>query len=82
MKDLPWELIEKIMKFKGAYDLDQRKRPYITTLHYLGNIIQYGVKRAIIHHKEIEALEQSYADSVGGYPIPVLRPKHSPFHQP
>ena len=82
MKDLPWELIEKIMKFTGAYHLDQHKRPQITTFHCLGNIIaKHGIKRAIIHHREMDALERSYADYVGGWPIPVLRPKHSPFHQ-
>ena len=82
MIDLPWELIEKIMKFKGAYHYEQHKRPYITTLHCLGKIIaDHGVKRAIIHHREMDVLERAYADYVGGWPIPVMRPKYSPFHQ-
>lgn len=82
MEDLPWELIEKIMKFSGAYHFEQNKRPYITTFHCLGYIIaEHGIKKALIHHREIDALERDYADSVGGWPIPVIRPKHSPFHQ-
>ena len=31
--------------------------------------------------REIDALERAYADYNEGWPIPVLRPKHSPFHQ-
>lgn len=82
MTDLPWELIEKIMKCSGAYHFEQRERPYITTFHLLGYIIaNQGIKRALIHHREIDALERAYADYHDIYPIPVLRPKHSPFHQ-
>ena len=82
MPQLPWEIVEKIMKFSGAYHFEQNKRPYITTLHLLGYIIaEHGIKKAIIHHREIDALERAYADYNEGWPIPVLRPKHSPFHQ-
>jgi len=82
MKDLPWELIEKIMKCSGAYHFEQNKRPYITTLHLLGYIIaERGIKTAIIHHREIDALERAYADCSEDWPIPVIRLKHSPFHQ-
>ena len=84
MKDLPWELIEKIMKYSGAYHFEQHSRPYITTFHCLGNIIaSHGIKRAIIHHREMDALEHSYAGILtgGAWLIPVLRPIHSPFHQ-
>ena len=82
MKDLPWEIVEKIMKLSGAYYFEQHKRPYITTFHLLGNIIaEHGIKKALIHHREINALERSYANYIEGWPIPVIRPKHSPFHQ-
>ena len=82
MPQLPWEIVEKIMKLSGAYHFEQHKRPYITTFHLLGNIIyKQGIKKAIIHHREIDQLERAYADYNEGWPIPVLRPKHSPFHQ-
>ena len=74
MADLPWEIVEKIMKFSGAYHFEQNKRPYITTLHLLGYIIaEHGIKKALIHHREIDALERAYADLHDIWPIQIGR---------
>lgn len=69
MKDIPFELIDYIMKYKGAYHLNNIHRPYIKTLKKFKNITQYGVKRVIIHHKEINALEKAYDNYLDDYPI-------------
>jgi hypothetical protein len=38
-------------------------------MYYLKNITQYGVTRALIHVKEMEALEKAYGNYLEGWPL-------------
>ena len=68
MLDIPFEIVDYIMKYKGAYYLNNNDRPYIKSIKQLKDITQYGVKRTIIHHKELNALEKAYDNYLEGYP--------------
>jgi len=71
MSDLPFELVDYIMKFSGAYYHNINERPYIKSINYLNVIIPcHGVARALIHLKELEALEKAYENYLEGWPIP------------
>lgn len=62
MSCLPEELIELIMHFAGAYSFVESERPYIADIQSIGNVvIEQGVKRSLLHLKEIVALRQAYA---------------------
>ena len=67
--DIPFELVDYIMKFAGAYNYNINKRPYIRSMYYLKNITQYGVTRALIHLKEMEVLGKAYGNFLEGWPL-------------
>jgi len=69
MKNIPFELVDYIMKFYGAYNYNINERPYIKSMYYLKNITQYGVARALIHVKEMEVLEKAYGNYLEGWPL-------------
>ena len=71
MRDLPFDVINYIMKISGAYHYNPIERPYIKSINYLNIIIPcHGVARALIHLKELEALEKAYGNYLEGWPIP------------
>jgi len=71
MKNIPFELVDYIMKLSGAYYHNIHERPYIKSIHNLNEIIPcHGVARALIHIKELEALEKAYENYREGWPIP------------
>ena len=58
---LPDELVELIMHFAGAYTLKYSDRPYIKEVKQIGDVALYGVKRSLLHLREIQALRKAYA---------------------
>ncbi len=62
--NLPFELVDTIMKFSGAYHWNNKARPYIPDIKFVYNIIsEQGVGGALIHLKEYYA----YANSARKY---------------
>jgi hypothetical protein len=49
----------------GAYNLNIKERPYIKDIKLIGNVSEYGVKRSLIHLKEMRVLINMYKG--GGY---------------
>jgi hypothetical protein len=69
MKDLPFELVDIIMKFSGAYHLNSKARPYIPDIKFIYNIISdQGVSGAVIHLKEYYALLDAYENNLNVSP--------------
>ena len=61
MTYLPLCLVDYIMKYKGAYHLNEDDRPYVSELHMLKDVLPaYGVRASILHLKEFYALKQEY----------------------
>lgn len=60
MTYLPEELVELIMHFAGAYTYVPSDRPYIRAIRSIGDAYTYGVQRALLHVKEIQALREAY----------------------
>ena len=55
---LPWELVDLIMHFYGAYHLSNTERPYVGDLRIIKNVaMDHGVRRALLHVQEHRALE-------------------------
>ena len=65
MPDLPWELIRKII----GYTLDPSLRPYLDDIRTIQSMLPRGVKAALVHLREMQALRHAYAD----YPIKPFR---------
>ena len=59
-EELPDEIIELIMHFMGAYTHNKEERPYIDDIKLIKDITEYGVKRSILHIKEMRALQKAY----------------------
>mgnify|MGYP006883067519 CR=1 FL=1 len=59
-EELPDEIIELIMHFMGAYTHNKEERPYIDDIKLIKDITEYGVKRSILHIKEMRAQQKSY----------------------
>ena len=57
---LPNDLINIIMNYKGAYNLNIKERPYIKDIKLIGKVSEYGVKRSLIHLKEMRVLINMY----------------------
>ena len=60
-EELPDEIIELIMHFMGAYTHNKEERPYIDDIKLIKDITEYGVKRSILHIKEMRALQKAYS---------------------
>ena len=61
--DLPFCLVDIIMKYAGAYYWDHEKRPYIGELHMLRSILPlHGVSVSLQHLKEYRVLYHAYQD--------------------
>ena len=63
MYSLPDEIVEIIMHFAGAYTYIPENRPYIEDIKSMGEVIEYGIERALLHVKEIHAIKKAYGDS-------------------
>ena len=51
--DIPFEIVDLIIHFMGGYSLNLKERPYIKDIKIIGKISEYGVKRSLIHLKEM-----------------------------
>ena len=61
MLQLPFCLVDYILKLNGAYTLNKEDRPYILELHAIQHILPaHGVRAAIVHLKEWYVLQKSY----------------------
>lgn len=66
---LPWELVDLIMHFCGAYHWSEAERPYVADLRVLKHVIvNEGVRRAVLHLREYRALEAAYAQHEDVWP--------------
>lgn len=62
--DLPFCLVDIIMKYAGAYHLDRDRRPYIDELKIIRTILPaQGVKVALLHLLEYNTLCALYRDN-------------------
>lgn len=48
--DIPFDIIDIIMKFKGAYSLNEKERPYINDIKILGKICEHNLNDCYIRH--------------------------------
>jgi hypothetical protein len=69
---LPNELVEIIMHYIGAYHLNKKERPYIKDIKLIGKVSEYGVKRSLIHLKELRVLINMHKQYSGWLP-PMLK---------
>lgn len=58
--DIPFEIVDLIIHFMGGYSLNLKERPYIKDIKIIGRVSEYGVKRSLIHLKEIKVLIKAY----------------------
>jgi len=59
--ELPFCLVDYILRYAGAYHWNQKERPYITELQMLRDILpEQGVQAAVLHLKEFHALKHAY----------------------
>ena len=66
---LPWELVDLIMHFYGAYHFSNTERPYVGDLRIIKNVaMDHGVRRALLHVQEHRALEAAYAQHEDVWP--------------
>ena len=66
---LPHELVEIIMHYKGAYSLNIKERPYIPDIKLIGRVSEYGVKRSMIHLREMRVLMNMYGSRLEWFNI-------------
>ena len=59
------DLIEIIMHYMGAYNLNEKERPYIKDIKLIGRVSEYGVQRSLIHLKEMRILINMYKNNYG-----------------
>ena len=67
--NLPHEIVEMIMRLAGAYTWDEKQRPYIAEIRSIGDVACYGVRRSLLHLREIRALRDAYCHYVEGWPL-------------
>lgn len=68
MAELPESIITYIFYLARNF-LSHRNEPHIEDIKLLEDIIQYGVKRSLLHIKEIKRLRGAYNSYLEGYPM-------------
>jgi len=62
---IPFCLVDRILKFSGAYHWNEKERPYIRDLRMLENILPaHGVRASVTHLKEYHVLKRAYHNHV------------------
>lgn len=73
---LPHEIVDIIMQYKGAYSLNIKERPYISDIKLIGRVSECGVKRSLIHLREMRVLINMYKGNTGGW-LPNMIPGYT-----
>ena len=60
---IPLELVDIIIHYMGGYSLNLKERPYIKDIKLIGRVSEYGVKRSLIHLKEMKVLINMYENN-------------------